>query len=109
MVLSSKASMSNAVKLTDKSTVNATSKHAVATSNKLVRTAQPLTGTKTSTRRATAEPSLRFFLSQELRDKTDQVLTALETRPDHSSHGGAMADLVNELIEAGMDYYFLKA
>ena len=32
----------------------------------------------------------------------------LQAQPDHPKHGEALAELVSELIEAGMDYYFLK-
>lgn len=56
-----------------------------------------------------AEPSLRFYHSKALRSKTDRVLVGLQAMPDHPGHGEALADLVAELIEAGMDYYFLKA
>lgn len=59
--------------------------------------------------KVSSEPSLRFYHSKELRNKTDAVLAALEAKPEHPSHGESMADLVNELIEAGMDYYFLRA
>jgi hypothetical protein len=55
----------------------------------------------------TSEPSLRFYHSEALREKTDKVLSALESRPDHKKNGDAVADLVTELVEAGMDYYFL--
>lgn len=55
------------------------------------------------------EPSLRFYHSQALRQKTDAVLNALEEHPGKKNHGEAIADLVTELIDAGMDYYFLKA
>jgi hypothetical protein len=58
---------------------------------------------------ATAEPSLRFHHSSGLRTKTDAVLSAIEAEPDHPKHGNTLADLVHELIEAGMDYYFLRA
>jgi hypothetical protein len=64
----------------------------------------PKAATKVST-----EPSLRFHHSKELRAKTNAVLDALEAAPDHPKHGESLADLVNELIEAGMDYYFLRA
>ena len=57
---------------------------------------------------AAGEPSLRFHHSQALRLKTDAVLAALEEHPGKKSHGEAIADLVQELIDAGMDYYFLK-
>ncbi len=53
-------------------------------------------------------PSLRFYHSEVLREKTNMVLSALETQPSQSHHGEAIADLVTHLIEAGMDYYFLK-
>ena len=56
-----------------------------------------------------AEPSMRFYHSKALRAKTHAVLEALEAAPDHPRHGDAMADLVSELIEAGMDYYFMRA
>ena len=56
-----------------------------------------------------AEPCLRFHHASDLRAKTNAVLDALETRPDQPKHGESMADLVQELIDAGMDYYFLRA
>ena len=56
-----------------------------------------------------SEPSLRFYHSQALRQRTDAVLSALVEHPGKKNHGEAIADLVTELIEAGMDYYFLKA
>ncbi len=55
-----------------------------------------------------AEPSLRFYHSKALRQKTETVLGALEAAPDHPRHADAVAGLVSELIEAGMDYYFLR-
>ena len=58
---------------------------------------------------AATQPSLRFYHSIALRSKTQAVLEALEAAPDQAHHGDAMADLVAELIEAGMDYYFLRA
>jgi hypothetical protein len=60
-------------------------------------------------RRATPLPFLRFYHSKQLREKTELVLTTVETEPHHPRHADAVADLVTELIEAGMDYYFLKA
>jgi hypothetical protein len=59
--------------------------------------------------RASAEPSMRFYHSKALREKTHAVLDALEAAPGHPRHGDALADLVTELIEAGMDYYFMRA
>ncbi|MBK9236710.1 MAG: hypothetical protein IPO19_12000 [Rhodoferax sp.] len=57
----------------------------------------------------TPEPSLRFYHSRALRAKTNAVLDAIEAAPGHPKHGDAVSQLVTELIEAGMDYYFLRA
>jgi hypothetical protein len=59
--------------------------------------------------RATSLPYLRFYHSKQLREKTELVLAAVEAEAQHAKHAQAVADLVTELIEAGMDYYFLKA
>jgi hypothetical protein len=56
-----------------------------------------------------AEPFLRFYHSTDLQDKTDVVLAALEASPDSAGHGDVLADLVAELTEAGMNYYYLRA
>ena len=56
-----------------------------------------------------ARPSLRFHYSESLRAKTDAVLEALEAAPQHPGHAQAMAQVVGELVEAGMDYYFMRA
>ncbi len=67
------------------------------------------TATKSSTKaRAASEPYMRFYHSQALRQKTDAVLAALEAHPGKKNHGEAIADVVEELVDAGMDYYFLK-
>lgn len=58
-------------------------------------------------KKTTSEPSLRFYHSEDLREKTDSVLSAVESNPDQPKHGHAVADLVSELVEAGMEYYFL--
>ena len=58
---------------------------------------------------AAAEPSLRFHYPESLRVKTHAVLDALEAAPEHPGHADAMAGVVSELIEAGMDFYFMRA
>jgi hypothetical protein len=58
---------------------------------------------------ATAEPFLRFYHSSELQDRTQTVLAALETATDQTDHADTLADLVAELTEAGMHYYYLRA
>jgi hypothetical protein len=87
-----------------KPAVKAAAKPAAKKSPTTVPKAAPKATAKVST-----EPSLRFHHSKELRAKTNAVLDALEAKPDHPKHGESLADLVNELIEAGMDYYFLQA
>ena len=57
---------------------------------------------------ADAGPFLRFHHSEALREKTLRILIALEDAPDSIQHRDALADLVVELTNAGMDYYFIK-
>ena len=53
-------------------------------------------------------PFLRFYHSETLRIKTLTVLTALEDSSDPTKHRDALAKLVMELNDAGMDYCFLQ-
>jgi len=53
-------------------------------------------------------PSLRFYHSQSLRTKTLAVLTSLEKAKERTQHRGALAEIVVELTDAGMEYYFLR-
>jgi hypothetical protein len=53
-------------------------------------------------------PSLRFYHSKPLRTRTLSVLEALETAEDATSHRDALAEVVLELTEAGLAYYFVK-
>lgn len=55
-----------------------------------------------------ALPFLRFYHSKALRTKTLSVLTALEHSRDPTKHRDALAQLVVELNDAGMDYYFIR-
>ena len=57
---------------------------------------------------AKALPYLRFYHSEALRIKTLDVLTNLENSPDPTQHRVALAKLVMELNDAGMDYCFIK-
>jgi hypothetical protein len=56
-----------------------------------------------------ASPFLRFHHSEELEARMLAVLTALEEAEDPEDHRAALADLVADLTESGMDYYFLRA
>jgi len=53
-------------------------------------------------------PSLRFYHSKSLRTKTLSVLEALETAEDPTRHREALTEIVLELTEAGLAYYFVK-
>lgn len=53
-------------------------------------------------------PYLRFYHSQALRAKTLNVLTTIEQAKDATRYHTARADLIMELTNAGMDYYFLQ-
>jgi len=82
---------------------------AAAAPAKATRSAKPAAKKKPSRVPATDEPFLRFYHSKELRARTHAVLAALEATPDHAKHRDALADLVTELTEIGMDYYYMRA
>jgi len=54
------------------------------------------------------KPFLRFYHSESLRAKTLAVLATLEKGKDPREHRGALADIIVELTDAGMEYYFLR-
>lgn len=54
-------------------------------------------------------PSLRFHHSEELQARMLAVLSAIEESPDPEEHRADLADLVAELTESGMDFYYLRA
>lgn len=54
------------------------------------------------------QPFLRFYHSESLRAKTLAVITSLEKAKDMTDHRDALADIVVELTDAGMEYYFLR-
>lgn len=54
------------------------------------------------------KPFLRFYHAESLRDKTLAVLHRVEGDDDPTEHSAALADLVVELTQCGMDYYFLQ-
>jgi hypothetical protein len=54
------------------------------------------------------QPFLRFYHSESLRAKTLAVLTTLEEAKDCTKHRNALADIVAELTDSGMEYYFLR-
>jgi hypothetical protein len=54
------------------------------------------------------KPSLRFYHSENLRAKTLEVLTTLEKAKDGKQHRNELADIVVELSDSGLDYYFMR-
>ena len=57
---------------------------------------------------ASARPSLRFYHSEELRKRTLALLGRIEKAGDATVHREALADIVVELTNSGLDAYFLK-
>ncbi|MCC6145126.1 MAG: hypothetical protein IT368_15070 [Candidatus Hydrogenedentes bacterium] len=57
---------------------------------------------------ATRKPSIRFYHSKALRNKTLKVLDAIDKDKDPTAHKGAFADLVVELSDIGMNYWFIQ-
>lgn len=55
-----------------------------------------------------AVPSMKFEYTQALHARADAILIAIDSQPDQRGHGDALADLVAELVDAGMDHYFLR-
>jgi hypothetical protein len=55
---------------------------------------------------ATELPFLRFYHSKAIRAKTLSVLEALEAAEDATSHRDELAEIVLQLTEAGLAYYF---
>jgi hypothetical protein len=53
--------------------------------------------------------SLRFLYSEPLRKKTLSLLGTLEQAPDPEVHRDALANVVVELTNSGMDYYFIQS
>ena len=53
-------------------------------------------------------PFLRFYHSASLRTRTLAVLDALEAADDATGQREALAGIVLELTETGLDYYFVK-
>ena len=55
-----------------------------------------------------SRPYLRFYHSEALRTKTLSVLATLEQATDATKHRDDLANIVVELMNSGMDYYFMK-
>ena len=55
-----------------------------------------------------SKPFLRFHHSEALRKKTLAVIVAVEQAEEAATHRDALADLVVELTNSGLDYYFIR-
>jgi hypothetical protein len=69
---------------------------------------RPAGGSSAKKSGAQREPSLRFYHSDALRAKTLVVVETLETAADPTEHRDALVELVLELTESGLNYYFVK-
>jgi hypothetical protein len=58
--------------------------------------------------RRSSRPSLRFYFSEELHRKTRSVLDTLEQAEDAVRNREALADVVVELTNTGLDSYFME-
>jgi len=54
------------------------------------------------------KPFLRFYHSLPLRGRTVSVLKALENAKDATKHRDALAEIIVELTDSGMEYFFLE-
>jgi hypothetical protein len=54
------------------------------------------------------KPFLRFYHSESLRVKTLAVLETLEQAEDSTRHRAELSDIVVELTDAGLEYYFMR-
>jgi hypothetical protein len=55
-----------------------------------------------------SKPFLRFYHSEALRKKTLALLGVLEQAPDATRHRDALADIVVELTNSGLDHFFME-
>lgn len=81
---------------------------AMATPSKRVPPTKAKQAPKLPAPESSSKPSLRFYHSEALRKKTLSLLGAVEQAQDAVEHRAALADLVVELTNAGLDFYFLK-
>jgi hypothetical protein len=55
------------------------------------------------------KPFLRFYHSASLRTRTLAVMMVIEQTPDPTRYRDALSDMVMELTDSGLEYYFLRA
>ena len=77
-------------------------------SKRLSKTAVKRPASSTPRSSAKSKPFLRFHHDDELRTRTLAVLLTLEQSPDPAQHRVALAEVVVELTNTGMDCYFMQ-
>jgi len=55
-----------------------------------------------------SKPFLRFYHSEAIRKKTLSLLGTVEHAPDATTHRDALANIVVELTNSGLDRYFME-
>lgn len=53
-------------------------------------------------------PSLRYYLNADLYRRTEDLLAKIEADDKGSRHAADFAELVNELTDGGLTYYFVE-
>jgi hypothetical protein len=71
-------------------------------------TTHPKRPAATSHKATQPKPFIRFYHAQHLRTKTLAALEAIESADDASEHAAALAEIVVELINSAMDYFFIR-
>lgn len=59
-------------------------------------------------RAAPSKPFLRFYYPKALRKKALALLDTIEQAPEATTHRDALSNLVMELTQSGLDYFFMK-
>ncbi|MCF8179425.1 MAG: hypothetical protein K9J74_13020 [Sulfuritalea sp.] len=59
-------------------------------------------------RSAPSKPFLRFYYPEGLRKKALALIDTIEQAEDATTHRDALSDLVMELTQSGMEYFFMK-
>lgn len=81
----------------------------MATSTKRAASAKSKPPAKLSAKRsASSKPFIRFYHSEGLRKKTLVLLDTIEQADDATTHRDALSNLVVELTNSGMDYFFMR-
>lgn len=87
----------------------ATPKRATPSKRKPASTGKPVPKRPSRPSASSSRPFLRFYYAEGLHKKTLAVLDRLEKAPDATTHRDALAGVIVELTNSGLDYYFMKS